>query len=46
MSKLALDLRLVPFLIVVFAVPGLAQQKPCTDPAYRQFDFWLGSGKS
>ena len=42
MSKLALDLRLVPFLIVMFAVPALAQQKPCTDAAYRQFDFWLG----
>ena len=42
MRKLALDLRLVPFLIVMFAVSALAQQTPCTDPAYRQFDFWLG----
>jgi hypothetical protein len=26
----------------MFVLPAYAQQAPCSDPGYRQFDFWLG----
>lgn len=28
--------------IVLFLVSDLSAQRPCSDPVYRQFDFWLG----
>ncbi|MBL0356609.1 MAG: hypothetical protein IPP72_06780 [Chitinophagaceae bacterium] len=31
------------FAVIFFSIPTLmAQQKPCSEPVYRQFDFWLG----
>lgn len=30
------------FAAVVSLTPGYGQQAPCTAPAYRQFDFWVG----
>ena len=41
MTKLAIAFRLLPFLIILFASTVFAQQK-CSEPAYGQFDFWLG----
>jgi hypothetical protein len=31
-------------IMMIFAVPGIAQQlPPCSSPEYRQFDFWKGT---
>ncbi len=42
MNKLTNALPLVLLLVCISLVPAYAQQAPCSDPGYRQFDFWLG----
>jgi len=34
--------KLIPFIGVIFLSYALPAQKPCSDPIYRQFDFWIG----
>ena len=42
MTNLTGTLPLLFLLLFMFIVPAYAQQASCSDPAYRQFDFWLG----
>lgn len=42
MNKLAHTLALVLLLVCLSVVPAFSQQAPCSDPGYRQFDFWVG----
>lgn len=42
MTKTTRALWLPLLLLCTFVFPAYAQQAPCNDPAYRQFDFWLG----
>jgi len=34
--------KFIPFIAVIFLSYTLPAQKPCSDPVYRQFDFWIG----
>lgn len=42
MTKLTRTLPQLLLLLCIWVVPAHAQQASCSDPAYRQFDFWLG----
>ena len=42
MAKPIRALQLIPILLGLFVFSAHAQQQPCNDPAYLQFDFWLG----
>lgn len=35
-------MRLLPLLTVICFASALNAQKPCSKPAFRQFDFWIG----
>ena len=42
MNKLTHALPLVLLLVCMSVAPAYSQQAPCSDPGYRQFDFWVG----
>lgn len=42
MSRLTHTLPFLALLICLSPLSAYAQQAPCSDPGYRQFDFWVG----
>jgi hypothetical protein len=34
--------RIIPFFILLLSTTVINAQRPCSDPLYRQFDFWIG----